>query len=116
MMPCLELRALEVRLSILINNEVYFDDPYFPIYEFLYFINKWKHADDSSFIYISIETVDNPLLCFNYNNGRYSIKSPWELFRCNNTYTKTDLLEALQSGLDNWQKTTLKTKDYGFRY
>ena len=101
-----ELITCEVYLCILINNEVYFEDPFFSIHEFLFFIDKWKHMHDCSFIYNSIETEDNPLLCFNYSNGRYSIKSTWELFRCDITYTKTELLDALQSGLDNWQKTS----------
>ena len=90
-----ELTEYEFDFSIVINGKLFFKEPNFPVFEFLYFVNDWKGMTNCSFEYFSFETEDNPLISFIFENNFWSIRSPWQLFKCQTKFTKQQLTEAL---------------------
>ena len=49
-------------LTIEINNETFFMEPYFPVIEFIRTLEKWDKINNMA--YNCIETEDNPLISF----------------------------------------------------
>ena len=90
-----EMLEYEVDYSIIIDGKTFFYEPNFPVLEFIYQVKEWKNSQPDSFEYNSLETDDNPLITFKYNNGLFSISSPWQKFQCDNKYTKDELVAAL---------------------
>ena len=86
----------EAYFSIVISGKVFFEEPNFPLLEFLYYVNQWVETQNKSLEYISIETEDNPLIVFKYNNGKYLISSPWQNFKCVDEFTKEEIISALK--------------------
>ena len=93
-------------LIIEINNKIFFKEPYFPILEFIRTLEKWDKV--SNMLYNCIETENNPLISFIFNNGGWLVKSPWELFKCKELLSKEELLTAI-SDLILSVKMQLKT-------
>ena len=58
------LTEYEFDFSIVINGKLFFREPNFPVFEFLYFVNDWNDTTNCTFEYFSIETEDNPLISF----------------------------------------------------
>ena len=66
---------------IYIDGELFFDDPQFPILEFLFCVKKWiKRKYKSNMLYCSVETDENPLISFVPINNKWKICSKWQLF------------------------------------
>lgn len=87
----------DLPFKILINGEMYFYDEYFTILDFLYVIWKWKNNGGcGDMLYNSIDTDENPLICFKYNVQGWSIESPWERFKCEKYILKKELFGALE--------------------
>lgn len=84
-----------VNLVIEINSEKFFEEPYFPVLEFLQQVMLWKEQS-SDFYYNSLEAEeDNPLISFVSENGLFRIHSPWQKFKCNELFSKDDILQAI---------------------
>lgn len=90
-----KLIEYEAEFSIIINGKVFFNDPKFPLLEFLHYVNKWKSQRTESLEYISIETEDNPLISFKSEQDMLLICSPWQLFKCETKFTKEEIVSAL---------------------
>lgn len=90
-----ELLKFEVDFNIIINDNIFFSEPNFPIFEFIYFVNKWEIQKHIPFEYISIETNDNPLISFIYKENGWVIKSPWQLFKCDIVFSNIEIINAL---------------------
>ncbi len=93
-------------LIIEINNGIYFKEPYFPILEIIRTLEKWDKV--SNMLYNCIETDNNPLISFIFTNVGWLVKSPWELFKCKELFSKEELLTAI-SDLILSVKMQLKT-------
>ena len=87
----------EVNFRIIVNGKLFFEEPNFPLLEFLHFVNDWKNKNSGSFEYNSIETEDNPLISFTRVNDMFVIYSPWQLFECKTKFTKDQLVSALDT-------------------
>jgi len=74
----------EINFRIEINGKLFFENSYFPLIEFLYFAEKWlaSNPQENSMLYYSVETEENPLICFARMQNGYHIFSPWQLFDC----------------------------------
>ena len=85
------------KFRILVDDNVFFSEPYFPILEFLKYALIWVNCSDESkeMLYSSAETEDNPLLVFLKKENGWIIRSPWQLFECDTKFTKEDLAKAL---------------------
>lgn len=92
-----KLTEYEVNFRIIVNGKLFFEEPNFPLLEFLHCINNWKNQDNGSFEYVSIETEDNPLISFICENDMFVICSPWQLFKCKTQFTKEQLVSALDA-------------------
>ncbi|MDF2653686.1 MAG: hypothetical protein K0R19_160 [Bacillota bacterium] len=64
------------------------------ILEFIRTLEKWDQAN--SMLYNSIETEDNPLISFIASEKGWIIKSPWQLFECNEIIPKGEILESIK--------------------
>lgn len=80
-------------LTIEINKELFFKQPYFPVLEFIRTLEKWDK--ESNMFYNCIETEDNPLISFIYCKRGWLIKSPWQLFESKELISKEELLAAI---------------------
>lgn len=80
-------------LTIEINKEIFFKQPYFPVLEFIRTLEKWDKESDM--FYNCIETEDNPLISFIYSNRGWVVKSPWQLFESKELFSKEELLAAV---------------------
>ena len=85
----------ESEFKIMINGEIFFDDPNFPLLEFLRYATEWIKHTDMPFEYSSIETEDNPLIVFSSKNGTWAISSPWQKFKCYTSFTKEEFIDAI---------------------
>ncbi|MCL2313033.1 MAG: hypothetical protein FWC41_11225 [Firmicutes bacterium] len=83
--------------SIFIGKELFFDEPGMPILEFFRDVNKWRKIWDKSknMFYNCVETEDNPLISFININNDWVIHSPWQKFKCNVTFTRKEIENAL---------------------
>lgn len=70
--------------QIVINGDLYFDEPEFPILEFLEQAVCWANSSisDKPLVYNSVETDDNPLITVNEYNGKWYLYSPWGKNEC----------------------------------
>ena len=91
---CPEMLDYEIPFKILVDGKLFFEEPNFPIYEFLHALSVWIKKEDCSFEYISVETEDNPLISFIYSNDSWTISSTWQLFECEMAFTKEEILHA----------------------
>lgn len=57
--------------TIIICDDIYFNEPQFPVIEFLSCLESWVETKvrNSNMNYVSIETEENPLISFVYENG-----------------------------------------------
>ena len=90
------LLEYEAKFRIVIDGQVFFEEPDFPIYEFLHFANDWKEQDNRNFEYVSMETEDNPLISFICEGDLWTIHSPWQLFECTRQFAKEEIVRALE--------------------
>jgi hypothetical protein len=80
-------------LTIEINKEIFFKQPFFPVLEFVRTLEKWDKK--SNMFYNCIETDDNPLISFVKNKVGWVVKSPWQLFECKELISSEELLVAI---------------------
>lgn len=92
-----EILKNEGSFQIELNGKLYFDDPNFSIDEFLLYAERWIENGDKSqsMHYHCVDTDENPLISFSMKNGRWYIDSPWELFECNDSFTRDELEKAV---------------------
>ena len=96
-LPLHDLLKEEHDIRILIHGKVFFEEPLFPILEFLFSYFTWReklHSESSDFFYNSVETEDNPLLSFVNTKGGWRIDSPWKNFHCNEMFQLNDFVDA----------------------
>lgn len=88
----------------------FFEEPEFPIYEFILSYDVWKRDPDflkKDFIYTSLETEENSLIKFKYEGCGWKILSPWELFSCEIIFTDADINKAFVQLKENILKYSL---------
>lgn len=91
-----ELLRDEVHFTIRIDNENFFNEPNFPIYEFMNYVDEWIEKDLEDMNYIAIDTEENPLISFTKSEEGYKIISPWQLFACERLMTRNEIIEAIR--------------------
>ena len=90
-----DLISDEVHFTIIIENRKFFEEPNFPIYEFMYFVDEWIEEKLEDMNYIAIDTEDNPLISFIKRDGGYKINSPWQLFSYDKLLAREEIEEAI---------------------
>lgn len=88
--------------QILVNGNVFFLEPHFPILEFVKYALEWINCSDESkeMSYSSVETEDNPLLTFKKKDEGWLIHSPWQKYECLVSFTRDEITEAILSLLE----------------
>lgn len=91
-----ELLSIVGNFKITINAKTFFEEPYFPVIEFLRIALSWTNDDlDVPMLYHSIETEDNPLISFIKTANGWNITSPWQGYSCNLCFSKEELTTAI---------------------
>lgn len=93
-MDYVELLKKECYFCIIINNRKFFEEPLFPINEFLYEYMKWDRKGD--FLYNTIESDDNPLISFLKVEDDWIIDSVWKMFECEDRIDINELTTAIE--------------------
>lgn len=83
---------------IKINDKIFFNQP-FPILEFIRTLERWDKTNNM--FYNCIETEDNPLISFIISKDGWKIKSPWQLFECNEFLSQKELLESIEKLMES---------------
>lgn len=83
--------------QIVINGNIFFSEPYFPVLEFLKDALAWINCSDKSkeMLYSSIETENNPLIVFLKKGDEWIIRSPWQKYECKVTFTRGEVSGAI---------------------
>lgn len=98
-----EMLKIECEFSIAIDNEIFFEEPLFPILEFLHYYANWKDENQSlskNFNYSSMETEDNPLISFVKCEKGWLLFSPWSRFECKRCFDLKEVIGACDELLD----------------
>ena len=85
--------------QIIVDEQVFFSDHFFPILEFLKDATKWMKNSEKTYdlSFSSIETIDNPVLSFHREGEKWSLYSPWQLFECSVLFDHDDISNAIVS-------------------
>ena len=94
-----ELLSYEYPMTIMINDNVFFNDSYFCILEFWKSLADWDKTH--TFNYNSIETDENPLLQFVLTPDGWFLRSPWSVFNADEYLLSTEDLCIALSALKN---------------
>jgi hypothetical protein len=88
---------------IKIDEQIFFNEPQFPVVEFIVFLDKWtsSRSKTKDMLFYSIETEDNPLIQFRLEKDMFHIFSPWQLFSSHELFTKQELLEAINELMES---------------
>ena len=92
-----ELLSYECPMTIMINDHVFFSDPFFCILEFWKSLAEWDKT--RSFDYHSIETDENPLIQFILTPDGWFLRSPWSAFNADEYLLSTEDLCIAVSAL-----------------
>ena len=76
-----EMLEMECRFAVELNGRLWFDEPLFAIHELLQKVKPWRDEGcRDSLRFCSMETEDNPLLCFVWMEQGWLLQSPWQRF------------------------------------
>lgn len=80
-------------MEIKINDKIFFCEGICPL-EFRFQFNSWfnKAFDKQSFYYISEDDSNNPVLEFNYSNGKWKVYSIFQKFDCGDDFLIEDII------------------------
>ena len=97
-LPINELLSYECPMTIMINDRVFFNDPFFCILEFWKSLAEWDKTH--TFDYHSIETDENPLIRFVRTPDGWLLRSPWSVFNADEYLLSTEDLCIAISALE----------------
>lgn len=85
--------------QIIVDKQIFFSQPQFPILEFCGAVRKWEksHLRMRNMYYSSVETDNNPLICFIRTNRMWKIQSPWELFNSKILFSRAEISASLNA-------------------
>lgn len=82
--------------QIIMGKKLFFSQPQFPISEFCNATYRWERSYlHKNMYYSSVETDDNPLICFIYTGQMWRIQSPWELFKSEKIFSRENISNSL---------------------
>ena len=86
-------RSFEIR----IYNILFFRDQYFPILEFVKYVNRWLNERNEDFIFITEDDYQNPILAFHNYGNRWKIYSVWQEFECETEFSFNEVRSFLEN-------------------
>lgn len=81
-MDLAEMLYDERNFKIIIDGKLFFHEPLFPILEFVQYCRQWNKKANTSFVYNTVESEENPLLSFVPQKDTWKIYSVWQKFEC----------------------------------
>ena len=99
-----ELLQIECYFCIKINGKIFYEQPLFPLLEFIYFYKTWGGNADENFIYNTIESEDNPMISIEKFASGWKINSIWGNFDCNIYFELSEIVIAIDTMLKEISK------------
>lgn len=84
--PLYDILDDDRHFAIFIDNETFFDDPYFAVREFVKCAISWLENRKEEFVYNTLNDYQNPLLSFISQGSEFKIFSVWQKFECKVTF------------------------------
>jgi hypothetical protein len=84
--------------SLTIDGRPFYEESDFPVVEFASQVGKWLHRDNHDFLYVSMESAEDPLLAFyRLKDNQFRIYSPHQEFETTAKVDRQELCDALTS-------------------
>ena len=90
-MPLVDIMDDDRHFTIFVDDQVYFDDIYFPIREFVKYALGWLKRKNDDFAYSTIDNEDNPLIAFYRLKSGWKLESVWQQFECDKVFSDDDV-------------------------
>lgn len=94
-MDIMTLLNTECDFCIQVNERTYYEQPQFPILEFLRCYLEWDQKHD--FIYNTLESDEQPMIAFQKQITGWRLNSVWQKFDCTNSFHLEDFVEAVET-------------------
>ena len=82
---------------IVIEERTFFHEPLFPILELVKYCQQWRKNANSSFVYNTIESEENPLLSFLPQNDMWRVYSVWQKFECETEFSFAEVQAFIEN-------------------
>lgn len=104
-----DILTISGMFQIVINEQIFFSEPHFPVFEFIKDALAWTKCSDKhqKMAYSSMETETNPLIVFEKRESKWVISSPWQKYECTVGFTKEELTYAIFHLLETLTKKDL---------
>ncbi len=95
-----DLISDEQYFCIKINGNIFYEQPLFPILEFLFAYLIWdkKH----NFIFNTIESEENPMIVFKHTLRGWKLDSVWKKFDCLAVFNLNEIVYGIEKMIDNF--------------
>ncbi len=94
-----ELLFEECNFCIKIDGITFFEEPLFPILEFLFYYLRWNK--NGNFVYNTLESDENPLIEFKKTFKGWKFDSVWKKYDCKDRFELTEFTNAVEKLIDN---------------
>lgn len=93
---CLNLSLSDIlkdnrHFQIYVDKKLFFDDEFFPIYEFVMALLNWDWESSHDFSYNTLDDYQNPLLSFTLIGDGWRLYSVWQEFQCKHSFTDQEI-------------------------
>ena len=83
--------------KIVVGERTFFHEPLFPVLELVRYCLEWRKNANSSFVYNTIESEENPLLSFAPQNDTWRVFSVWQKFECETEFSLAEVQAFVES-------------------
>lgn len=99
-MDSADIMADERDFKLYINNQLFYHDEYFPMWEFCRCCYSWLKKRKGAFIYNTVETEENPHILFTLQEGKWKLYSVWQKFECEELFTLEEVQNFINEIID----------------
>jgi hypothetical protein len=93
--------------AILVDGQEFYSEVEFPIVEFASQAIKWVRAGRGDFQYVSMESDDDPIICFNkISDNSFKISALDQNFEVKHCYDRNSLAQSIIAFVDSLQYST----------
>lgn len=93
-MDIIALLDTECDFRIQVHGRTFYEQPLFPILEFLHCYLEWDQKHD--FIYNTLESEERPMLAFQKQITGWRLDSVWKKFDCTTSFQLSDFTNAVE--------------------
>lgn len=90
-----DLLLEEWPFKLFVGDDLFFEDKYFPILEFIRYAFVWIENPHKDFIYNTMESDEGPILAFCLEGSSWKLYSVWQRFNCTQMYSFDDVMKLI---------------------